>query len=382
MPRSLPFSPLLFGAALLREWVADHVQLECAVEKPSALLLDGADPHVLPGLFLAAIRLGLPTVVADPHDSPFAVALTAAGFAPLSGEWDSLASPRVAVGMVESGGPLPGELLNSFSLANALRAGLAAGGGPEFLVHLAAVAREAGEMGFSRMIRVIVPESPALAGSFTSADLLALLADALHDVWTVEGKRLFETLPELPEERPAERHRLRFVAGRSSGAEAIVGVSPGVEEIAGECRVYSSEDKAIEAVDGGRVGEGNLLVVAGCGVRGGPGLLRLDFLGEGLRAAGLDVPVITDGLPPDKPSGALPWISLFEPEAAAGGVIGRLRDGDALRIDLVEGRIRTGVQAEEMERRVPYDFPGPAGAGYAARYARSALPALEGAGYG
>ena len=127
---------------------------------------------------------------------------------------------------------------------------------------------------------------------------------------------------------------------------------------------------------------GSLLVVGGCGPRGGPGLLRLDLLAQVLRESGIedDISVITDGLPPPEARGT--WISLFSPEAAIGGGVGQLRDGDTLRIDLVEGRIRTNVGASELANREPYEFPGPAGAGYAARYARSALPALEGAGFG
>ena len=70
------------------------------------------------------------------------------------------------------------------------------------------------------------------------------------------------------------------------------------------------------------------------------------------------------------------------PEAAVGGVIGRLRDGDSLRLDLVEGRIRTGVRADEFNRREPFMVPVSSGWGYAARYARTALPALEGAVFG
>jgi dihydroxyacid dehydratase/phosphogluconate dehydratase len=67
-----------------------------------------------------------------------------------------------------------------------------------------------------------------------------------------------------------------------------------------------------------------------------------------------------------------------------GGVLGRLRDGDILRIDLREGRIRTGVGADEFARRDPYEFGDGAAdaAGYAARYARIALPGLDGAGFG
>jgi dihydroxyacid dehydratase/phosphogluconate dehydratase len=76
---------------------------------------------------------------------------------------------------------------------------------------------------------------------------------------------------------------------------------------------------------------------------------------------------------------------MFAPEAAMGGVIGRLQDGDALRISLEENRIRTGVGAKELAERELRGFPAgtaAAGAGYAARYALNALSGLEGAGFG
>ena len=379
-----PFAPLVYGTALRREWVADHVQVRCAMRSPSALLLlGGADSYELPAYLLAAMRLDLPVVVANfRYWSPFSVALAAAGFAPVPVGQDALASPRVAIEMAHGGGPRPKELLNGFSLANALRAGLAAGGGPELLVHLAAIAREAGEVGVSRMIRVLASESPAIKGYSRIADLLASLGDALHDVRTVEGKMLKESLPKPPETKPVEKDRLHFVSGRASGAEAVAQAPPGVEEVAGECRVFGSEDEAIEGVAERHVGKDDLLVVAGCGVRGAPGLLGLDFLREALAQAGLDVPVVTDGLPPREPSGASPWVSLFTREAADGGVIGRLRDGDFLRFDLAEGRIRTSVTADELANREPFAKRDQPGFGYAARYAASALPALEGAGFG
>jgi dihydroxyacid dehydratase/phosphogluconate dehydratase len=87
---------------------------------------------------------------------------------------------------------------------------------------------------------------------------------------------------------------------------------------------------------------------------------------------------MTDGLAPEDTVGA--WTSLFTPEAAAGGVLSMLCDGDILRIDLTEGRIRT--RAREIDSREPREFSNSAGTAYAARYARTALPALEGAGFG
>jgi dihydroxy-acid dehydratase len=178
---------------------------------------------------------------------------------------------------------------------------------------------------------------------------------------------------------PDEHARLVFVRARKSGAEAVCRVRLDVTEAAGECRVYGSEEEAVSGVRRGEVGEGAMLVVGGCGPRGGPGLLRLDGLGRSLQEAGLGVPVLTDGLAPQDAVGT--WISLFTPEATEGGVLGRLRDGDTLRIDLAEGRIRTGIGAREFESREPTGFPERADTSYAARYARTALPALEGAGF-
>jgi dihydroxy-acid dehydratase len=373
------------GRALIREWIADYAHISCASKILSshdtefdALLLSAWGAEEIAGLLLAALRLNLPAVVAPVSGRPFDAVPYALGLAPLTRD-----PAEVVVTVARDGGPRARDLINSFSLANALRTGLAAGAGVELLVHLAAIAREAGEPDFTRMIRVLAPESPALVSpaSMDVAELLSHIGDTLHDVPTVEGQ-LRETLPLSGEEEPEKGNRLRFVAGRVSGVEAVASTPPGVDEVAGPCRVFGSEKEAARAVEADRVVAGELLVVGGCGPRGGPGLLRLDLLAQTLRESGIDenISVITDGIPPPEARGI--WISLLSPEAAAGGVIGRLRDGDTLRIDLVEGRIRTGVPADEMERRAPYEFPETDAAGYAARYARSALPALEGAGFG
>ena len=261
--------------------------------------------------------------------------------------------------LARTGGPRPSDLIDNFSLANALRAGVAAGGGPELLVHLAALAHEAGVAGFDQMIQVLAPETPEVAPEWLREHgvpaLLSSLGDTLHDIPTVTGS-IKEKLP--PRRRHLDEHaRLVFVRARASGAEAVCRVRRGVTEVAGECRVFGSEEDAVSAVHNGEVGEGAILVVGGCGPRGGPGLLRFDGLGQSLQEAGLEVPVLTDGLAPRDAVGT--WISLFTPEATEGSVIGLLRDGDPLRIDLSEGRIRTGIGASELEKREPTRFPEP-----------------------
>jgi dihydroxy-acid dehydratase len=383
VPLVLPEAHPNGGVALVREWVADSLEISCAYERPDALLLiTGEPPERLAGMLIAALRLNLPTVAAptDFEPDPFSIVPYALGFAPLRED-----PAGTAVTVAQSGEPLPAELIDNFSLANALRAGCALDGGPETIVHIAALAREAGVAGFSQMLRVLVPETPAVTGVRTawylehrSGGLLAHLGETLNDTKSVTGGLKGE-LPEAPSPPDRTRSRLLFVRGRASGAEALCRMEDARKEVAGVCRVFDSDEAAAQAVEEG-LDEEALPVVVGYGPRGGPGLLRPDLLAQALRGSGLEArtPVMTDGLPPRETRGT--WISLFSPEAAAGGVIGRLRDGDTLRIDLAEARILTGVGADELEDRDAYEFPDPAGAGYAARYARSALPALEGAG--
>jgi dihydroxy-acid dehydratase len=371
LPRSVPEG----GVALAREWIADLVEISCSGVDLDGLLLGAASTEELAGMLVASLRLDLPTVYAPPASTPLLAVLVALGLAPGAGD-----PANTAVSLTESDGRRPRGLVDNFSLANALRAGVAAGGGPGVLVHLAAIAREAGVAGFGQMVRVLTAETPEAdpkwVREYGVPGLLSSLGDTLHETPTVAGNLKENLAPALP--APGEHARLVFVRARASGAEAVCRVRKDVKETAGECRVFGSEEEAVWSVIQGEVGEGAMLVVGGCGPRGGPGLLRLDALGRSLKEAGLGVPVMTDGLAPEEALGT--WTSLFTPEAADGGVLGLLRDGDTLRIDLAEGRIRTG--AREFTSRKPREFPNSAGTGYAARYARKALPALEGAGFG
>ena len=384
VPLVLPGRRPQVGVALVREWTADLAQISSSQEHLDALLIAAEEPEEIAGLVLSALRLNLPTVAAPPQDARLFAVLAALGLAPLAAD-----PAELAVRAAREGRPRPLELVEDFALANALRAAYSLGEGPETVVHLSAIAREAGALGFDQMLRVLVPETPLLVEPGSSwfeehgmGGLLAHLGEALNDTCTVEG-RLREILPPpRPAPPPPAGSRLVFVEGRASGTVALCRMSGSQKEVTGECRVFNSEKIAARVVEGGSFEPDSLLVVGGCGPRGGPGLLRLDLLAQILRESGIEenISVITDGLPPREAQGT--WVSLVSPEAAAAGVIARLRDGDTLRIDLTEGRIRTGIKAGELEGRDPYEFPDPAGAGYAARYARSALPALEGAGFG
>lgn len=377
---SLPELRPAGGVALIREWIADTAEISIGAEDPDAVLVEAGHPAELAGLFLAALRLELPAVVARRNDA-YAAAFTALGAAPLKGD-----AAEAVVEAAANWEPRLGELVGNFSVANALRAGIAAGGGPEIMVHFSAIAREGDVSGFSKMLRVLTPETPEVARPDSTwfqeqgmERLLAYLDEDLHDVTTVTGS-LKESLPSAPPD-PEESFKMVFVKGKASRSEAICRAPAGTEEVTGECRVFSSDKEAARAAQSGDLEPGNLVVVGGYGPRGAPGLMKLEELGGALEETGLagSVAVLTDGLPPDEVSGS--WVSLMTPEAEANGMIGRLRDGDVLRLDLEEGRIRARMKPSEMESREPYEARDNSGAGYVGRYARSAREAFDGAGF-
>ena len=380
VPFALPPERPVGGVALAREWVADAAQVFCTAGNFDALLVEAGESADLSGLVIAAARMNFPTVATPDPDSRLSVALSALGVAPLGAD-----PAGVVVEIAGIGRPRVRELVVEFSLANALRAGASAGGGPEMIVHLSAIAREARAPGFTKMVRVLVPETAVLAepgsewlAEHGTAGLLAHLGDAVHDGPTVEG-RLLENLPSAPPVPTPSGARLSLVRGRASGAEALCR-SSGEAEVSGDVRFFRSEKAAVRALEEGRVDPGSLLVVGAAGPRGGPGLLRLDRVASVLGEEGLaeTFPVLTDGIGPDGVGGVC--ISLFTPETVEGGILSRLRDGDPIRIDLEEGRLRAGIRAREISDRDPRRLPSRRGAGYAARYANSALPAFEGAG--
>lgn len=383
VPLSVPEFYGEWGVALTREWISDRLEVELSLSGLDALLFDAESPEELAGIIVAAVRLDFPVVCATPPETPFAAAVAALGLSPL-GEEDAV---ETVVKLAADGRADAKSLTDNFALANALRVGLAVGGGPEVMVHLAAIAKEAGVVGFDQMLRVLASETPATTSVYSEwfanhglPGVLHLLSEDLHDTRTVD--RSLKSYARPAEESPPEneKRRISFIKGRSSGAEAVCFAPEGVSEVEGECRVFDSEVEAVEAVFGESGVENSILVVRGCGPRGGAGLWRLDELALGIEESGAEgVTVFTDGLASEETPGI--WISLFSPEAASRGIIGRLQDGDFLKFDLEEGRILTSVGSRDFAKRKTFKQKSSDSAAYAARYAKSARPALEGAGF-
>jgi dihydroxy-acid dehydratase len=149
----------------------------------------------------------------------------------------------------------------------------------------------------------------------------------------------------------------------------------------GPARVFDSEETAFAAIMEGRIRSGDVIVIRYEGPRGGPGMREMLSPTAALAGMGLDttVALITDGRFSGATRGAA--IGHVSPEAASGGPIGLVREGDRVRIDMDEGKIDLLVEEGELSaRRAKWaPLPPKVSSGYLARYARYVGPATAGA---
>ena len=139
----------------------------------------------------------------------------------------------------------------------------------------------------------------------------------------------------------------------------------------GPARVFDCEEDAIDAIKGGRIVAGDVVVIRYEGPKGGPGMREMLNPTSAIAGMGLgsSVALITDG----RFSGASRGASIghVSPEAAVGGPIALVREGDIIRIDIPKNRLDVDISAEEMEkRRAEWQPKEPkVTTGYLARYA-------------
>jgi dihydroxy-acid dehydratase len=292
------------------------------------------------------------------------------------------------------------------SFENAVRACLAFGGSTNAMIHLPAIAAEAGldlsPDDFDRLGRVtplLAKFKPASRWTITDFDrsggiraLLRQLRPMAHlDCPTVTGVSLRETLNRF--EPPAwngdgsgpviadlvkplaPEGGLAVLRGSLAPDGAVVktsGVEPAMHRHEGPARVFDSEEQLRAALEVRQVAAGDVLVIRYEGPRGGPGMRELSIPAALLVGMGLgdSVAMITDG----RYSGATrgPCIGHVCPEAADGGPLALVRDGDRIRIDLADRRLDLLVDPAELVRRRD-DWPGPPPRevrGYLATYQR------------
>jgi len=276
----------------------------------------------------------------------------------------------------------PLDLMTREAFENAISVIMAVGGSTNSVLHLLAVARTAGvplTIDDFETIRQRVPVICDLkpSGRYVTVDLhqaggipqvMKLLLDAglLHgDSRTVEGRTLLEVLAEVPAEPPAGQDVIRplsnplYAKGHLAilkgnlASEGSVAKISGVKMpvLTGPARVYESEEEALAAILAKQIREGDVVVIRYEGPVGGPGMREMlaptaAIIGEGL---GDKVALITDGRFSGGTYGMV--VGHVAPEAAVGGTIGLVHEGDSITVDAQRLLIQLNVDEAELERR-------------------------------
>ncbi len=304
----------------------------------------------------------------------------------------------------------PRDLLTRRAFENAITVVLALGGSTNAVLHLMAIAREA-EVDLtlddfdriSRSTPYISDMRPG--GRYVMADLdryggVALVvqrllrAGLLHgDTMSVNGKTLAENAAAMPviDDQPviysAESPRsptggLAILRGNLAPDGAVIKVAGHQEKVyQGPARVFDQEEPAFQAIQQGEINPGDVVIIRYEGPKGGPGMREMlavtgALIGQGL---GDSVALITDG----RFSGAShgPMVGHVAPEAAVGGPIGLLREGDIVTLDIPNRRLDAQLTEEELaDRRAAWQpLPAKYTTGVLAKYAKLVSSAAEGA---
>ena len=307
----------------------------------------------------------------------------------------------------------PSAIMTPAAFDNAIALVTALGGSTNAVLHLIAMARSIGlDLGLEDFER-IGKRTPVLAdlrpsGAWLMSELNAIggvvplmrrMLDAGlldGDCMTVTGRTLGENLhgwdgPDYPADQRivAEmdspvlpRGHLRILHGNLApgGSVAKITGKEG-ERFQGRARVFDGEDDAMKAILEGGIEPGDVVVIRYEGPVGGPGMREMlgptsAIMGRGL---GADVALITDGRFSGGTHGFV--VGHIVPEAALGGPLAWVRDGDGILIDATEGSLQLQVEPDEMERRkAAWKLPAPPPAtGVLGRYARVVGSASEGA---
>ena len=157
-------------------------------------------------------------------------------------------------------------------------------------------------------------------------------------------------------------------------------VNPDMMVFTGTAKTFNSEEDAMEAIMGGVIKNGDIVVIRYEGPKGGPGMREMLAPTAAIAGLGLtQVALITDGRFSGGTRG--PCVGHISPEAAEGGIIALVEDGDKIAINIPERSIHLDVSKEELEkRRANFKAPAPkVASGYLAKYAKGVSSANEGA---
>ena len=307
-------------------------------------------------------------------------------------------------------GVRPRDILTHDAFENAIASVAATGGSTNAVLHLLAIAREAGveiDLALFNRISASVPWLADLkpAGKYVAVDMHRAGGNAvvarrlmekgtLHaDAMTVTGRSIGEEARAVPE--PADQQVIRPLAtplSPTGGLNVLMGtLAPEgcVMKVAGHkrhqhrgpARVFDGEEAAFAAVQSGQITPGDVVVIRYEGPKGGPGMREMLGVTAAIMGAGLgdSVALVTDGRFSGATHGFM--VGHVAPEAASGGPIALVRDGDVITIDEATLGIDVDVSEAEMaRRRQAWAAPRPkAERGVLAKYARLVSSAAMGA---
>ncbi|PMB53195.1 dihydroxy-acid dehydratase [Fischerella thermalis CCMEE 5201] len=277
---------------------------------------------------------------------------------------------------------LPRQIITRKSIENAISVIMAVGGSTNAVLHFLAIARAAGiELCLDdfEIIRARVPVLCDLkpSGRYVATDLhkaggipqvmkMLLVHDLLHgDCLTISGQTIAEVLAEVPEEPSANQDVIRpwsnpmYTQGHlavlkgnlaTEGAVAkITGVK--VPKITGPARVFESEESCLDAILAKKINAGDVIVIRYEGPKGGPGMREMLAPTSAIIGAGLgdSVGLITDGRFSGGTYGMV--VGHVAPEAAVGGAIALVEEGDTITIDAHARLLQLHLSDEELARR-------------------------------
>jgi len=305
-------------------------------------------------------------------------------------------------------GITPRRIMTKKAFENAITADMALGGSTNTVLHLKAIAEECGIDLPLDLFDEISKKTPHLcnmapAGPYKITDLhnaggipglLKRLEDRLDtSVLTTTGKTLKENLEGAivyddevirPIDNPIhETGGIAIMRGNiapNGGVAKLAAIDPSMWRFTGIAKCFDAEEDALKAIHGGRIKNGDIIVIRYEGPKGGPGMREMLAATSAVVGYGLDkVALLTDG----RFSGASrgPCIGHISPEAAVGGPIALIRDGDKIRIDVPGRKMELHVSDEELARRRREWKPLPPNVteGYLARYAKLVTSADRGA---
>jgi len=306
-------------------------------------------------------------------------------------------------------GLVPSNIITRKSLENAIQGVMATGGSTNTVLHLLAVAKEAGVRltldDFDRISR----KTPVLAnlkpwGTYTAVEMYEaggmgvvakrlLEADLLHpNEVTITGRTIGDEARAAGEkpgqevihsiEKPLKPNGgIAILRGNLAPEGSVIKLS-GHTRLAhrGPARVFNREDAAFEAIKGGKIKANDVIVIRYEGPKGGPGMREMLHVTGALVGAGLGdkVALMTDGRFSGATHGFM--IGHVSPEAAEGGPLAAVKNGDILSIDVNKRRVDVELSSAELKKRLKaWKPPRPRyKTGVLAKYARHVSSASEG----